>query len=60
MLKTFPPDADPVYFTTSDSTSHNYDLNVMNGHRTIESYDADAGVYTILFDEGETQVEREI
>ena len=39
---------------------NNYDLNVMNGSiGTIESYDADAGVYTILFDEGETQVERD-
>jgi large subunit ribosomal protein L5 len=32
----------------------------MNGSiGTIESFDADAGVYTILFDEGETQVERD-
>ena len=39
---------------------NNYDLNVMNGSiGTIESYDADAGIYTILFDEGETQVERD-
>ena len=39
---------------------NNYDLNVMNGSiGTIESYDADAGVYTILFDEGETPVERD-
>lgn len=39
---------------------NNYDLNVMNGSiGTIESYDADAGVYNILFDEGETQVERD-
>ena len=39
---------------------NNYDLNVMNGSiGTIESYDADASVYTILFDEGETQVERD-
>jgi exodeoxyribonuclease V alpha subunit len=39
---------------------NNYDLNVMNGSiGTIEFYDADAGVYTILFDEGETQVERD-
>lgn len=39
---------------------NNYDLNVMNGSiGVIEDYDADNGVYTILFDEGETQVERE-
>lgn len=39
---------------------NNYELNVMNGSiGTIEAFDADADVYTILFDEGETQVERD-
>ena len=39
---------------------NNYDLNVMNGSiGTIEAYYPDTDVYTILFDEGETQVERE-
>jgi exodeoxyribonuclease V alpha subunit len=39
---------------------NNYDLNVMNGSiGVIESYDADSGVYTIIFDEGETLVDRD-
>lgn len=39
---------------------NNYDLNVMNGSiGTIEAYDPDDDAYTILFDEGETRVERD-
>ncbi len=39
---------------------NNYDLNVMNGSiGVIEDYNADAGIYTIIFDEGETYVDKD-